>query len=287
MNFSDLLLYFVIPLVLYHFLFNSTSRLQNVLSSAGINELTETQVRILNEGRTPSNTLVYGRPNNGQTMALLILMFESIDVNKNATQAIFVTATIESAVQTFESASILAEGLGIRCGLAKFNEAIDPCTFHCLIGTTASVSKYIGDGIGIELFIFDDANKSMSFGSKSLLKYPAKYVCVTSYANKHILQTSQNELQVIQSSRSNLSILSPNLRHVELFFHSQFEKLSAAIELCKWPNAKQIVVFVLVRKIYFQNLNIRMSEAHLSTHPSIAIFLFFIHFYRKDRILFG
>lgn len=234
----------------------SKSSLQNALSSSGIVELTETQMRILNEGKSPFNVLIHGRPNDGQTLGSLILMLNSIDINKNTTQVIFVAATCDAAIRTFETARKLSEEMGIRCGLVKFNEQAEGgTTFHCIFGTSASVSKCIVDGFGIRMVIFDDAHKSMSYTTNNcLLKHGAKYVCISSFMNKSLLSVSVNELQAMQSLRSTSSILSPNLRHVKFFCESQHEKLAVLVELCKWSNAKQIIIFVLVSEILFQNL---------------------------------
>lgn len=214
--------------------------------ASGISKFTETQVRILSEVKSPVNNLIIGRPNDGQTLGLIIAMFELIDIKKSCTQGVFVCASKETANYTFASALKLSTELGIRCGLVKFDEPIEAAAFHCLFGTSGALSKVIGDGFGIRVITFDDANKSMSFVTNNLLRFGAKYICVSSHINRQFLAHCNEKLNVMTTSRHKQTILSPNLRHAEVFCESQFQKLSTCVALCNWEKAKQIIIFVLV-----------------------------------------
>lgn len=236
---------------MFLFSLNSKSSLRTALLSRGITGLTDTQVRILTEGRTHYNSLVQGRPNDGQTLGLVILMLQLIDATKNSTQGILVTATRGAAIRTFKEANKLAEdmGQGIRFGLVLFDESDTPTKgqFHCIIGTPQAMVKCIvGDWFSLRMIYFDDANKSMSFNN-GLLSHGAKYVCSSAYISKKLADCCNNELQAIQLKNTMNTIMSKNLRHIQFVCESQSQKLDACIELCKWPNAKQIIIFVSVK----------------------------------------
>lgn len=161
------------------------------------------------------------------------------------------TATREAAINTFKQANKLSEemGQGIRCGLVLFNSSDMPAEgqFHFLIGTPQAMTKCISsDWFGVRKIFFDDANKSMSYNT-GLLKYGAQYVCVSSYVSKKFANCCNNDLQVLQLTRAMNTIVSKNLRHIEFVCDSQLQKLNACVELCKWPNAKRIIIFVLVK----------------------------------------
>lgn len=229
---------------------NSKSSLQTALLSAGITELTDTQARIMAEGRTPYNSLIQGRPNDGQTLGLVILMLQLLDATKNSTQGIFVTATREAAERTLNEANKLSKGMGIRFGLINFDMTNDmPANgqFHCLIGTPNAMAKCVGsDWLELKMIFFDDGNKSMSY-TNHLLKYGAKYVAVSSYINRNLAMCCNNELKAIQLTRAATTIVSKNLRHIQFICDSQSQKLDACVGLSKWPNAKRIVIFVSVK----------------------------------------
>lgn len=232
-------------------IFFSKADLQSALMASGIVNFTETQVRILSEVKSPLNNLIIGRPNDGQTLGLLIAMFDLINIEKSCTQGVFVCASNEAANHTFATALKLSTGLGIRCGLVKFDEPIEASTFHCLFGTSAALCKVIGNGLGIRVIAFDDASKSMSFATNNLLRFGAKYICVSSHINHQLSSSCNEKLNVTTASRPKQTILSPNLRHAEFFCESQFQKLSTSIALCNWEKAKQIIIFVLVSKNCF------------------------------------
>lgn len=217
--------------------------------SLEINEMTETQARIITEGRGHYNLLIQGRPNDGQTLGLVMLMLQLLDATKNTTQGVIVAATREAAEHTFNEANKLSQKMGIRFGLVNFEMTDDMPTngkFHSLIGTPQAVSKCVGvDWLGLRLIFFDDGNKSMSYNNH-LLKYGAKYVVASSYINRKMALCCNNELKVIQLTRPASSIVSKNLRHIQFVCESQSQKLDACVGLSKWPNANRIVIFVSV-----------------------------------------
>lgn len=229
---------------------NSKSSLQSALLSAGITELTDTQARIMSEGRTHYNSLIQGRPNDGQTLGLVILMLQLLDAAKNSTQGLIVTATREAAELTTNEANKLSKEMGIRFGLATFdsnNDVLANDQVHCLIGTPAAITKCVGsDNLGLRMIFFDDGNKSMSYDNH-LLKYGAKYVALSSYVTKKMAMCCTNELKAIQLTRAANTIVSKNLRHIQFVCDSQSQKLDACVGLSKWPNAKRIVIFVTVK----------------------------------------
>lgn len=205
-------------------------------------------MRIFNEGKTHFNSLIHGRPNDGQTLGLIALMLNHIDSTKRTVQSVFVAATREAARMAFKQANELAKQMddGIECSLVNFDEQIGPSNSHCLIGTSLSLSKRKSNWYDVRIVIFDDAYKSMSFET-DLLKLDAKYVCVSAHISRKLVMISQ-KLNALQLKRSVQTLLSPNLRHLEFFCTSQAEKLYATIELCKWKHAEQIIIFVLVSK---------------------------------------
>lgn len=212
--------------------------------------MTDTQARVIAEGRAHYNALVQGRPNDGQTLGLIILMLQLIDATKNSTQGLLITATRDAAIRTLKVASKLSDemGEGIRFGLVLFEGSDTPVEgqFHCIIGTPKAMTRCIsGDWFGLRLIFFDDANKSMSYNNE-LLRYGAKYVCASAYVSKNLTMCCNKELQVIQLTSSLNTIMSKNLRHIQFICESQSQKLDACVELCKWSNAKRIIIFVLV-----------------------------------------
>lgn len=216
--------------------------------SAGINEMTETQARIMTEGRSHYNLLIQGRSNDGQTLGLVMLMLQLLDASKNSTQGVIVAATREAAERTLNEANKLSQKMGIRFGLVNFDMTNMPTNgqFHCLIGTPQAMAKCVGaDWLGLRLIFFDDGNKSMSYNNH-LLKYGAKYVVVSSYINRKMAMCCNNELKVIQLTRPATTIVSKNLRHIQFVCDSQSQKLDACVGLSKWPNAKRIIIFVSV-----------------------------------------
>lgn len=224
--------------VLHLFSLNSKNSLRNALRLTGITELTDTQSRILKEGRSHYNAFVQGRPNDGQTVGLVILMLQLIDATKDSTQAIIVSATRDAAVRTLKEADKLAQAMGqaIRCGLAHHDAPASDmptnCQFHCIVGTPQALTKCIGDDwFGLRIIAFDDGNKSMSYNNK-LLSYGAKYVCVSAFVNKKLLDRCNSELNMLQLTRAANTILSKQLRHIEFMCASQFEKLTACIQFC-------------------------------------------------------
>lgn len=76
-------------------------------------------MRIFNEGNTRFNSLIHGRPNDGQTLGLIALVLNHINSTKKTIQAVFVAATREAARMTFEQANELAKRMNdeIVCGV--------------------------------------------------------------------------------------------------------------------------------------------------------------------------
>lgn len=144
---------------------SSKANLQNALEVEGITYLTSTQARILNEAKSPYNNLIQGRPNNGQTMGLIILMLNLIDVKKSSTQILFITATHEAANSTFMTAVRISMKMndGIKCGLVHFDEPTDfPEIVHCIFGTSKSIADHLKKNPEVlpRMVLFDDCNKS-------------------------------------------------------------------------------------------------------------------------------
>lgn len=188
--------------------------------------------------------------NDGQTLALIILMLNHVNVTKNDTQILFITGTREAASVTFKKAVELSQKMGdaISCGLIQFDKPADfQDNVHCLIGTSKSVSNHLEKGHFImpSMVLFDDCNKSLSFDN-GLLKFAAKYVCVSSVVTRKLTEIC-TRLKSTLSTLPVQKLLSPNLRHIEFCCSSKFEKIQATIQLCKWNYAKKIVIFVLVR----------------------------------------
>lgn len=180
-----------------------------------------------------------------------MLMLNNINVTKNTCQVVFITATHEAAERTFEQACGLAGKMRIRCGLVKLNVDIDITGFHCVIGTPALMANYFADTnlrLDVRMVLFDDSNKSISFYYYNLLKFGAKYVCVSAVITKHLADICNNQLNVVQVTLPAGSVLSSNLRHVEFPCETQFEKLLVTTELSKWAN--KMIIFVLVNKIF-------------------------------------
>lgn len=216
----------------------------------GITYLTSTQARILNEAKSPYNNLIQGRPNNGQTMGLIILMLNLIDVKKSSTQILFITATHEAANSTFMTAVRISMKMndGIKCGLVHFDEPTDfPEIVHCIFGTSKSIADHLKKNPEVlpRMVLFDDCNKSMSYHN-DLLKFGAKYICVSAAVTRNSVDICNERLQTVQSTLPTKVLLSPNLQHIEFRCSSQHEKLEVTVKLCQWIHAKKIVIFILV-----------------------------------------
>lgn len=217
---------------------------------AGVTELTETQTQILQDGKSHYNSLIQGRPNDGQTLGLIILMLHIIDATDcESIQGILITATKDAAIRTFEKANQLSQRIGIRCGLVEFESKPAEGHFHWLIETAQALSKYVEFRISPKMVLFDDANKSVYYKNQLLGYANAKYLCVSSYITEKLEQSCIKDLKALPLKRPMETILSKNLRHYEFFCDSRFEKLIVCIELCGWSNAKQIIIFVQVYEL--------------------------------------
>lgn len=184
----------------------------------------------------PYNILVQGRSNDGQTLGLIILMLDKVNAQQQSTQILFVTATREAAKETFNKANDLSNkmGGGVRCYLANFDQPVDvKGKFHCIIGTTKSIENHLSEELNFSLrmVLFDDCNKSMSYDTE-LMKFGAKYVCVTSYSSKALKETCNQQLQTKQFSLPLNRAISANLRHIEFCCSSIDEKLYVTAQLC-------------------------------------------------------
>lgn len=175
-------------------------------------------------------------------------------------------------------------GGGVRCCLANFDQPVDvKGKFHCIIGTTKSIETHLFEelNISVRMVLFDDCNKSMSFNTE-LMKFGAKYVCVTSYSSKTLKETCKQQLQAKQFSLPMREIISANLRHIEFCCSSIDEKLYVTTQLCNWENAKNIVIFVLVTTYFMgflykylrflQKISQTKFEIHFN-HFSFDLFL--------------
>lgn len=232
---------------------SSKGTLRNALLMEGVTHLTSTQARILNETKSRFNNLIQGQPNCGQTLALIILMLNLVNVTQCSTQILLVSATRESARTTFKKAAEISKKMndGIKCGLTQFDGPTDFSEeVHCLVGTSKSVGDYLkSHGILPRMVLFDDCNKSLSFDN-DLLKFGAKYVCVSSNITRSLIAICNERLQAVQSILPSKKLLSPNLRHIEFLCASQTEKLDVTGLLCQWIHAKKILIFVLVRQYF-------------------------------------
>ncbi|MDJ0756632.1 MAG: DEAD/DEAH box helicase [Ardenticatenaceae bacterium] len=144
------------------------------LNNAGWTNLTEVQAMSLPymiEGR---DLMVQAKTGSGKTGAFILPLTEKIDPLEPACQAMILVPTRELALQVYEEASTLLEGMGIAVvavyGGVRYRQQIKAFEegAHIVVGTPGRIIDHLSNGkldlSYLQTLIFDEADRMLSMG---------------------------------------------------------------------------------------------------------------------------
>ncbi|MEG6586079.1 DEAD/DEAH box helicase [Dendrosporobacter sp. 1207_IL3150] len=144
------------------------------LKDIGIVEPTQIQVKAIPVLRSGKDLVAQSQTGTGKTLAFLLPILESIDLNKSYTQALIITPTRELALQISKEAKKLAEKFDIKVAAVYGGHTLDKQinqlreNAHIVVGTPGRILDHVRRETlnlgGVTKLVLDEADQMLHMG---------------------------------------------------------------------------------------------------------------------------